>query len=123
MDLYPRDSFVERRSPAMPNVLAVRGSTTLFFHNLPFANQRCLIFAEVDLIPRVVCVFVVYGFDYCVHDDAAVHGVADVVADFVRFGRHAASLAEWVGVRDGFDGSVACLHNLFAQADSVHRYH
>jgi hypothetical protein len=65
----------------------------LVFHNLPLTNQRCLIFAEVDLIPWTVREFIVYDFDDGVDDSTAVHADADVVADFMGFGRHEASLA------------------------------
>jgi hypothetical protein len=57
-------------------------------------NQRRLVLIEINLVSWAVCEFVVYGFDYGVHDFSAVHADADVVADFGRFDRHEISLAD-----------------------------
>jgi hypothetical protein len=47
--------------------------------------------------------FVDHGFDDGIHDLAAVHADADVVADFVGFGRHETSLAKWEEGSELFD--------------------
>jgi hypothetical protein len=63
------------------------------FHNLPLQNLRRLVFPEINLVLQSIgriedC------FHNGVYDFPAVHGDADVVADFVGFGRHGVSLAK-----------------------------
>jgi|SRR5580700_6219168 hypothetical protein len=55
---------------------------SLVSHNLPFANQRCPVFPEINLISHAVRVFVVYRLDDGIDDSTAMHGDADVVANF-----------------------------------------
>jgi hypothetical protein len=63
--------------------------------DLPLANKRGPLNIEIDLILNITH-GIDDGFDGGVADLPGVHADADFVADFVGFGRHEATVAEWV---------------------------
>ena len=59
-------------------------TVAMLLHNLPLADERGLLFPEVNLIVQTVGP-VDNRLDYGIDDLTAVHADADFVADFVRF--------------------------------------
>jgi hypothetical protein len=64
----------------------------LFLYNLPLADERGLLIPEINLIVQTVRL-VDDRFDYGIDDLSAVHGNADVVADFGFVAGHAARIS------------------------------